>query len=156
MDKIKLLTISVITLLLLNIMTLFFLISSVGGGPQRGMNRPRPDKIIIDKLHFDAQQQKEYRKLIHWHRTQINAFDSQIHKTKQELYLQLLKSKVDVKVEDSLINNLSNLQKQIEATHFKHFQDIKKLCKNEQIRDFDELTEELTHIFNPPPPKPND
>jgi hypothetical protein len=156
MDKIKLLTISVITLLLLNVATLFFLISSVGGRPERGMNHPRPDKIIIEKLHFDEKQQKEYRELIHWHRTRINDFDSQIHKIKQELYLQLLKSKVDDKVEDSLINKLSLLQKQIEATHFKHFQDIKKLCKKDQIQDFNELTEELTHIFSPPPPKPND
>lgn len=156
MGKIKLLTISVITLLILNIITLFFLIFSVGGGLKKGMNRARPDKIIIDKLHFDEKQQEEYRTLIHWHRTRINAFDSQIHKVKQELYLQLLKSKVDDKIEDSLINNLSDLQKQIEATHFKHFQDIKKLCKKEQIQDFDELTEELTHIFNPAPPRPND
>ncbi|MEO8516238.1 MAG: hypothetical protein ABI426_05810, partial [Flavobacterium sp.] len=123
MGKIKLLTISVITLLILNIITLFFCIFSVGVGSQRDMHRPKPDQIIIEKLNFDENQQKEYRELIHWHRSKINAFDAQVHKTKQELYLQLLKSNVDAKIEDSLINSLSNLQKQIEVTHFKHFQD---------------------------------
>lgn len=155
MGKIKLLTISVITLLILNITTLFFLIFSVGPGSQRRMNRPKPDQIIIEKLHFDEKQQKEYRELIHWHRTRINALDSQIHKTKDELYLQLLKSKVDISTEDSLIANLSNLQKQIETTHFKHFQDIKKLCRREQMENFNELTEELTEIF-PGHKKPKD
>ena len=155
MAKIKLLTISVITLLILNIITLFFLIFSVGGGIQRGMHRPKPDQIIIEKLNFDENQQKEYRELIHWHRSRINAFDAQIHKTKQELYLQLLKSKVDTKIEDSLINSLLKVQKQIEMTHFKHFQDIKKLCRKEQINDFDELTEDLARIFSGPK-KPKD
>ena len=155
MDKIKLLTFSVIALLILNIATLLFLILSTDGGFQGRKNRPRPDKIIIDKLHFDEKQQKEYRELIHWHRSKINDLDSQVRHTKHELYLQLLKSDVDVVIKDSLLNNLSDLQKQIENTHFKHFQDIKRLCMKEQIQDFDNLTEELTTIFNHPP-KPKD
>lgn len=155
MDKIKLLTISVIVLLVINIATLLFLVQTVGVGPQERRPKPRPDKMIIDKLHFNKKQQKDYRKLIHWHRTKIDVLDSEIQHTKHELYLQLLKSDVDEKAKNSLIDTISNIQKQIEYTHFKHFQDIKKLCEKDQLQDFEELTEDLTQIFNHPP-KPKD
>lgn len=156
MDKIKLLTFAVISLLVLNIATLLFLVFSNDGGRSVRRHRPRPDKIIIDQLHFDEKQQAEYRELIHWHRTQINDLDFKMQQTKHELYLQLLKSDIDQNIKNSLINQLSKIQNQIENTHFKHFQDIKKICSKEQIKDFNDLTEELTTIFNHPPPKPND
>jgi periplasmic protein CpxP/Spy len=156
MDKIKLLTFSVILLLVINIGTLLFLVFSFGDGLHGLRHRPKPDKIIIGKLHLSEKQQKQYRELIHWHRSQINNLESHIQHTKHELYLQLLKPDVDQIVKDSLIDHLSKIQKKIEDTHFKHFQDIKKICTKEQIQDFDDLTEELTTIFNHPPPRPND
>jgi hypothetical protein len=151
MDKIKLLTYSVIALLLLNLATIGFVILSKPGD----RIRPEPSEIIIEKLNFDENQQKEYEQLIHTHHNQINELDEKILKTKKELYLQLLKNEVETKTKDSLITNLSGYQKQIEATHFKHFQDIKNLCRKDQVNSFNELTKELSGMFsNTYPPKP--
>lgn len=156
MNKIKLLTYSVFALLLVNIISLVFVIQSNKRNDWRHPNeRPRPDQIIIKKLHFDEQQKEDYQKLIHWHRSKINGFDAQIRETKQELYLQLLKSNTDERVKDSLVNNLTDFQKQIEMTHFKHFQDIKNICRPNQMQDFNELTEELALIFNRGPKPKN-
>ena len=152
MKKAKLLTLVVITLLLINIVTLGFLIisASLGRQPleqsQGGKSKPR--KIIIEKLHLDANQQKEYDKLIKWHRGEIRTIEDNISTTKNELYQLLSESKINLKTKDSLINSLTLLQKRVEITHFKHFEDIKKLCHEEQLKKFNHLTKELGRIFS--------
>ena len=80
MKKTKLLTITVIGLLLLNFAILAFLLVSGPRGHKRPNERPegRPDprEIIIERLHFDNKQEKEYAELIKWHRGEIKKLDS--------------------------------------------------------------------------------
>ena len=154
MEKTKLLTITVIGLLLLNFGTLGFLFFSGPKdhkGPHDG--RQKPKEIIIKKLHFDAAQQKEYAKLIEWHRGEITKLDRNIREAKNELYSQLLQPETNIKTKDSLILLINSNQKQIEETHFKHFEDIKKLCHKDQMEDFNELTDELGRIFTSNKPR---
>lgn len=150
MEKTKLLTISVIGLLLLNLGTLSFVFLN-GQKEHRGPHEqePRPKDIIIEKLHFDAAQQKEYEKLIDWHQHEIRSYDDSIREVKNELYQQLSLQQTHSKLKDSLTSLLADYQKQIEATHFKHFEDIKKLCSPNQLQDFNVLTEELSRLFAP-------
>jgi len=155
MERTKLLTITIIGLLLINLATLGFVFLNgpkPGGMPHEG--RPLPKDIIIDKLHFDANQQKEYEKLIRWHRGKIDQLDDSIRQTKNSLYSGLTESDTNTKTKDSLIALLNTYQKQVEETHFKHFEDIKKLCKPEQQEDFKALTTELSRIFAPRPRRP--
>ena len=155
MERTKLLTITIIGLLLINLATLGFVFLNgpkPGGMPHEG--RPLPKDIIIDKLHFDANQQKEYEKLIRWHRGKIDQLDDSIRQTKNSLYSGLTESDTNTKTKDSLIALLNSYQKQVEETHFKHFEDIKKLCKPEQQEDFKALTTELSRIFAPRPRRP--
>lgn len=152
MERTKLLTITVIGLLLLNLATLGFLFMNgpKGHRPTHG-GRPEPKEIIIEKLHFDANQQKEYDKLITWHHGEITRLDDAMRRAKNDLYSGLSKDRIDAQAKDSLINVINSSQKQIEETHFKHFEDIKKLCHKDQMDDFNELTEELSRIFTPKP-----
>ena len=149
MEKSKLLTISVLGLLLLNLATLAFLFLSGPKGHRRPPHgdQPQPKEIIIDQLHFDANQQKEYGKIIEWHQSEIKKLDTEIRQTKNDLYALLNQPQVNIKTKDSLLGVLNGYQKQIEQTHFKHFEDIKKLCRPDQIEDFNALTEELGRIF---------
>jgi periplasmic protein CpxP/Spy len=149
MDKIKFLVFAIVLLLLLNLTTIgFVMFSNKNQNDFNESRRPKPREIVIKRLHFDEIQQEQYQKLINWHRAQIVKIENQINDNKQLLYAMLLNDKFNEKQSDSLINNLADYQKQIEATHFKHFQDIKKLCKKEQLNDFNDLTEELSKIFN--------
>lgn len=155
MEKTKLLTVAVIGLLLINIGTLGFLFLSGPNGhrpPHEG--RPEPKEIIIEQLHFDAQQKQAYEKLIQWHRGEIDKLDANIRQAKNQLYAQLGQTEVNLKTKDSLISVININQKQIEATHFKHFEDIKKLCHQDQLENFNALTEELSRIFAPKPRGP--
>jgi len=151
MEKTKLLTVAIIALLLLNFGTLGFLIFA----PKlrdRGFHhhRPEPKYVIIEKLHFDAKQQRQYFDLITWHRSHITEVEERIHEAKNRLYLHLLKSEKENRTTDSLINLLGDYQKEIEQIHFTHFHDIKQLCKPAQMGDYYDLTSELASIFSKP------
>jgi protein CpxP len=148
MDKIKFLKYLVLGLFLLNVLTISSLFFFEMNDNNRKNEHARPEKIIIDQLNFDKTQQEQYRKLITWHRNRINTFENQIKNNKQQLYAELSKNNVDLRTKDSLINNLSLCQKEIEITHFQHFEDIKKICKPNQVQDFINLTKELSTIFS--------
>jgi hypothetical protein len=150
MKKTKLFTITTIGLLLLNLTTLGFLIISGPKGhrpPPLLEENTKPRELIIDKLHFNGNQQKEYDILIKYHQEKIKSLDNDIRYTKNELYSKLSQKEVSVKIKDSLASLLAGYQKQVEETHFKHFEDIKKICHSDQLDDYKALTEELSRIF---------
>lgn len=119
-------------------------------------NRREPKEIIIEKLGFDAFQQSEYEKLIQWHRKEIRDLEQNNRATKTKLYEQLVKTTSENSKKDSLIAVLSSNQIKIENIHFTHFQDIKKICHQDQLPAFESLTEELAQIFSKQNPKRNE
>ena len=106
MDKIKLLTYSVIGLVLLNIGIISFLYLS---RPHPDNNRRKPKDIISEKLHFDADQIKEYDKLIQLHRSHIIEKEDIIRKDKNELYLQLNENSVNLLIESEINNKINRI-----------------------------------------------
>jgi periplasmic protein CpxP/Spy len=163
MSKIKLLSIAVIGLLAANIAVVGFLLLRKPPMPPMGIpqaeEKKGPKQIIIDKLQFDKEQVVAYEAIIAEHREAVKGLKDSISDTKNHLY-QSLKTETFVG-KDSLINLLSALQKRIESVHYEHFAQIKKLCKPEQMRDFDRLTNELAFYFTTekksiqPPPHNN-
>ncbi len=141
MNKLKVLSLISIGLLAVNIILIWFLVSHQ---PNRS-NREGPKRIIIEKLHFDKNQITEYEKLIEWHRTEIRKADKQMLELKHNLYSYLIKEPSTSK--DSLIAEIGKLQMAIEHIHFKHFLDIKKLCKHEQQNYFEAFASEITELF---------
>ncbi len=150
MSKIKLLSLAVFGLLLINIGILMFLflrkpIHPAGDRPMKGEEGPK--NIIIERLNFDKEQVAQYEKLIHLHQQSVKELNGQIRDTKNQLYSTLASNAVINK--DSLENKLGDLQKQIEAVHYNHFEEIKKLCKPRQLEKYNSLTLELAKFFAP-------
>jgi periplasmic protein CpxP/Spy len=149
MSKIKLLSIAVIGLLAINIAVVGFLLLSKPPMPLNGMpqteKKEGPKKIIIDKLHFDKEQIAAYEAIIVEHRESVKGLKDSISDTKNNLY-QSLKTETFAD-KDSLINLLGALQKRIETVHYEHFVKIKKICKPQQMVDFNKLTNELAFYF---------
>ena len=141
MSKTKLLTFSVIALLLLNFGILAFLFLS---GPNKRNHEPR--EVIIHELHFDKNQIVDYDKLISVHKEKIKNLNDSIKNCKNELYSKL-KTAQNKSVNDSLFIKIAHFQAQIEQTHYNHFLDIKKLCKPNQLEDYNELTTKLSEMF---------
>jgi len=160
MSKIKLLSIAVALLLVMNLaILLFFFIGRPGQPPHGrpgGFDRQGPKSVIIERLHFDDKQTAEYQKLIDKHRQNVTELEDQIRDAKNGLYLTLSDEKHIGK--DSLENHLGLLQRKMESIHYNHFADIRRLCKPNQLQDFNKLTQELAFFFSPgknlpPPPK---
>lgn len=164
MDKIKLLTYSVIGLVLLNIGIIGFLYISRPNNNPHDLGR-KPKDIIIEKLHFDANQIQKYEDFIKVYRNTIDSLNNNSREIKAVLYTQLKQPTVNNKVKDSLIQLTLVNQKRIEEANFKHFQDIKNLCTKSQLEDYNSLTEELEKLFSNqnrkprpefrPPPRPD-
>ena len=154
MDKIKILTYSVIGLLLLNVGIIGFLFFS---RPNRNpeVNHRRPKEFISEKLHFDANQNEKYESIIPIYKDKIDSLDAINRNLKSELYSQLKLQVVNSAIKDSIINLFLANQKQIEEAHFKHFQDIKNICNPSQLLDFNALTQELVKMFSNQNSKPH-
>ena len=159
MSKLKLLSIGVIGLLLVNMGIVVFLFMKKpphppGGGPPMGQEGPK--LIIIERLNFDKEQVAEYEKLIDEHQSSMRTTGDSIRMVKNDLYQTLNNENFAGK--DSLVTRLGVLQNQIELIHYNHFAQLKKLCKPAQFNAFNDLTKDLARFFapgkkGPPPPK---
>jgi periplasmic protein CpxP/Spy len=147
MNKTKVLTIAVIVLVLLNISVVATFMLNKPPHPPGMEGRQSPKTIIIERLHFNETQIAAYDDLIKEHRTTIQNKEEQLKLVKEELYALLAADNQTTSTD--LITKINMIQKEIEEIHFNHFLDIKKLCKPEQLSDFNELTNELASLFSP-------
>ncbi len=137
----------VVGLLLINLLLILFLLLGKGHGPHR-----QPKEIIIERLHFDDEQVGAYLKLIHYHRSTVDALDDSIAGIKKGLYSSLSTQPVTADSLQTVTSRIAALQQQIENTHYRHFADIKALCRPDQLKDFEDLSQDLARIFSPPKP----
>ena len=112
-----------------------------------------PRNLIIERLHFDAQQVAAYQQLIDRHRAAVLAGDERILQLKKELYTSLSAPADSIRT-DSLAAAIANEQRHMEQVHYHHFAEIKKLCHPDQLTYFNELAPELAQLFGPPPHRP--
>lgn len=145
MNKSKLLIISVGVLLILNLSVVSYLLLSGSNKPNEGK---MPREIVIEKLHFDTNQVEEYDKIIQIHRNSIRVLDDSIRSSKNKLYQLLNSNAINENQKDSLFIKIAKYQKDIERIHFNHFLEIKKICNNNQLSQFNNLTVELSKIFS--------
>lgn len=144
MNKTRFLIAAVLALMALNAV----LLAALWRRPGRPALNEGPRTIIIGLLHFDAAQTVDYDRLVEKHRADIRQKDREMAQARQAMY-RLLPGD-DFSKKDSLIAEVGRLQTQIEHIHFAHFQDIKKLCRAEQLADFQTLTADLEHLFGKP------
>jgi hypothetical protein len=120
-------------------------------------NHPiKPKDIIIERLQFDAHQIKKYDEYIQIQRKTVRDLKSEIRDLKSDLYSQLNTTQDDSTI-DSLMMEISERHQELERSHYNHFLDIKSICTKEQLPLFEELSSDLTEIFQfdrrPPPPR---
>ena len=113
------------------------------------LKQETPKRIIIDKLHFDKEQIAKYDVLIEQHRIIIKSLKDSINIDKNELYSTLTSDNFggNDSLNDSLIERLGVLQREVELTNYNHFTAIRSLCEPEQIEYFNQLTKELAGFF---------
>ena len=150
MRREKLLTLSVIALLLLNITLLVFLFLDRkshphhSGNPDHRMHGPK--HIIIKKLDFDEQQIKKYESIIPEHKNSIDSLLPALELAKKQYY-QLVAGE-EQQNSHFILEKIADLHKKIDSTNFNHFLKIKSICKPEQLDRFNNLSRELSELFS--------
>jgi protein CpxP len=145
MSKIKFLSFLAIGLLISNIALIVFMVVHSPSHPKhRG-----PRNIIIEKLGFDESQVKAYDELIKWHQDEITKTEKDILVLKNRLYSNLA-GETESAANDSIINDIGKVQLKIENIHYKHFQDLNKLCNADQKHAYKNLTREIATLFYHP------
>lgn len=144
MSKIKFLTTLVVLLLLLNAVTLFFLIGKKDGNRQRPQVTGRPySDYITKKLQLDTVQQQELKLLRDKHKQELEQLRKE-DKQVQDAKMQLIKNGVtDSATVDSILTLSAMVKKKYEITFHNHFMQIRALCKPEQLPLFYQTLDEM-------------
>jgi protein CpxP len=144
MSKVNWLTGAVVVLLLLNITLLAVLYRSGSHrpGPPRGEG---PKRLVVERLHFDADQVAAYEALIAEHQEAIRLNDRAMMAARNSLYANLQTQ--DAVISDSLFATIATIQRNIEQVHFAHFADIRALCRPDQLHHFETLSKDLAEVF---------
>ena len=150
-SKIKLLTGTTVLLILLNVVIVGFM--WFGPHPPRPDRPGGPGALIIDKLKFDDNQRKQFEELKDEHQKSIRAINDRDHKVHQALFDLIRNGQDSTSASDSLINEIAQNKKQIEAATFHHLVQLRKVCTPDQQKQFDGFVLDLfEHRQGPPPP----
>lgn len=154
MSKFRFLSVSVVLLLLLNIATLAYLFYT-----RKDTERPGPPgrvvaDFIIQQLQLDATQQEKFAELSDRHQgilREVHKADRDLH----DIYFNLLKTDhPDTKRADSVSMLIADQRSLMEMATFVHFQELRKLCRDDQKKRFDATIDEIARRMGPKRPPP--
>ncbi len=134
----KLLNLIIIGLLSLSLIVISIMF--VGKPKDQG-----PRDFIIESLHFDEQQLKQYDKIILFHRNKAKFTVDKIDALKRELFNTL--SAKTTKNTDSLINLIGQKVVENEKLNYIHFKHLKSICRKDQLKDFENLSRSFPYLF---------
>ncbi|MGB1243425.1 MAG: hypothetical protein ACPG49_12935 [Chitinophagales bacterium] len=146
-------------MLLLNIGTLLFIASGPHHPPpnHREANQHGFLQRAIDILGLEAEQEKSFKESATKHNTATKALEARQEKAAKGYFHTILEA--DNVLEDSLLLQLQQLEKDKIVLTYQHFEDVKALLKPSQQANFSNFLERALQILiinsknNSPPPK---
>ena len=147
-DKVKLLTILVVLLLVLNIATIAGIWKLID--PQTLAMLPPPPtgakEYIISKLDLDEEQQKVFEELRKEHFEQIQNLQEQIRVEKDAMYDLLKSAEPDTTVTFNHIAKIMQSEERLERVTFEHFRKVRAICNTEQQQHFDAIIDQIMRM----------
>lgn len=142
-------------LLLTNIATLsiyWFKKPGHDGGTDRGEpgNREkRMGQFMVDQMKFDATQEAAYWRLRDsMIGTQRPVIDS-IRDAKKRFFDLLNQPQVTDSALITRSNEIADLQKRLDLATFRHFQNVRAICRPDQLQKFDTVIKEIVNRMTP-------
>lgn len=169
--KTKVLTITIVILILLNIgtMIMVFMVSNrpdeFERRPGSGFMAPRGEgggmrmrvgieTMLTERLHFTEEQISEFEKTREFHMKETKRISESIRSNKINLNKLVASQKVDSVEFHKSIETIAVLQGEMEKLNFNHFREIRKICNDEQREEFDRfLVNELSMHMRAPQPQ---
>ncbi len=105
-----------------------------------------PRMMIETRLDLTPSQKDRYEKLVDEHREVLRPAKQELNNLKLEFY-NSLKSTSGVIDPFFYKEKILSAQWNIEMIHYSHLEDLRKLCNEEQLENFDELIDESKNIF---------
>ena len=132
MKKETLLLLLVGVLVVLNLATLGYL--TLRRPPRHPNGEPRQvDRLIVETLHLNPAQQRQFEGLKREHRERINQLN-EAYAQASGRYFRLINDPPDAARKDSLENTLGQIQAQKAAITFRHFSQLKALWIHDRHR----------------------
>jgi protein CpxP len=150
----KWLLILVAILLLTNIATLsiyWFKKPDHEGGPGRdGANREkRMGQFMVDQLKFDTTQEAAYWKLRDSMMTIQKPVMDSIRNAKKRFFDLLNQTETTDSTLITRSNEIADLQKKLDLVTFRHFQNVRAICRPDQLQKFDTVIKEIVNRMTP-------
>lgn len=145
----KWLLLLVIILLLTNITTLsiFWFVKPKKPSPQ---DRPRMGTWIVNELKLDKDQETAYWKLRDSLMSQQRPVMDSMRAAKKRFYEQLNNPNVNDSILEINSNKTLALQKRLDFLTFQHFQQVRTLCRPEQLPKLDTVVKEIINRMTSP------
>lgn len=143
MNKTKFLTILVLLLLVLNAVTLFFLL----GKKDTPKNRPgggRPySEYLTKKLNLDTVQVAQLKVLRDKHKQELGELWKEDRQLQEAKFVLLKEGSTDSLKLDSLLTLIVANKKKFELAFHNHFLQIRALCRPDQVELFNNTLDEM-------------
>lgn len=154
MQRTRFLTVVIVALLVINAGTLAYLFigQSKPHHPPHRMRKGSPSDLIIEKLKLDEQQQDVFFELRDEHRAEMRDIQRKLSDTRDQYFDGLKTNTIDSTESKRLQNEIGSLMGQIHGSTFKHFTQVRQLCKPEQQKLFDRFIDDILRAMAPPPP----
>jgi periplasmic protein CpxP/Spy len=157
-SKNKLFISTIVVLVALNIATLATLwwIAGRDGAVPRvaGQPGPRAHEFLERELRLTDEQRARYEKLREAHAQTTRSLLEQLRIEKKALFDLVHADTVDDAEVERKAHAAAELQAAIDVATFRHFQDIRMMCTEQQRRTFDGVMNEVLRMLGAPPPPP--
>jgi Spy/CpxP family protein refolding chaperone len=117
------------------------------GGP--GGREKRMGQFMVDQMKFDKAQEAAYWKLRDSMITLQRPVMDSMRAAKQSLFDMLNQSNVSDSALHVHSEQIANLQKKLDLATFRHFQQVRLLCRPDQLQKFDTVIKEIVTRMTP-------
>ncbi len=143
MNKTKFLTILVLLLLVLNAVTLFFLLGKKDGPKNKpGGGRPYSE-YLTKQLNLDSMQVAQLRVLRDKHKEELGNLWKEDRELQEAKFVLLKEGSTDSVKLDSIVTLIVANKKKFELAFHNHFLQIRALCRPEQVELFNKTLDEM-------------
>lgn len=139
MNKQKILIIAVVVLVILNVTTLSLLWFSKPGRQHHRSRRKQPDvdHFLKRKLDLSNEQAEIFKSIREEHFESTHDIQHSLREDRQQLSRIL--SSEDTALQNELMRKISNKNAAVERLNFRHLQNLKTVCNEEQKVKFDSV-----------------
>lgn len=114
-----------------------------------------PRDYIVKELGFNTEQQKKYTEMVKSHHENAQKFQDSIRQAKDVFFSLLKDPAVTETTKQNAAAAVSRQSEKLDLLTFQHFQDVRKICTEDQKKKFDSIIHQVLAMMGRPKPAGN-